>query len=87
MTDFKFTPNTITASSGKVVFFLVNSGSVAHDMVVTDSSNQQKGKSELVQPGDSATLEISNLPAGSYTFICDQPGHAASGMKGTLTVS
>jgi uncharacterized cupredoxin-like copper-binding protein len=87
MTDFKFDPSTITASSGKVVFFLVNSGGVSHDMVVTDSSHQQKGKSELVQPGNSTTLELNNLAAGSYTFICDQPGHEAAGMKGTLTVS
>ena len=27
------------------------------------------------------------LAAGTYTFECTVPGHAAAGMKGTLTVS
>ena len=26
------------------------------------------------------------LKKGSYTFLCPVPGHAAAGMKGTLTV-
>jgi uncharacterized cupredoxin-like copper-binding protein len=32
-------------------------------------------------------LTLDNLSAGSYKFICDQPGHETLGMKGTLTVS
>ena len=87
MTEFQFDPASITAPSGKVVFFLVNAGSVAHDMVVVDSSNSRKGASELVSAGDASVFTIDNLAAGSYTILCDQPGHEASGMKGTLTVS
>ena len=33
------------------------------------------------------TLRASNLPAGNYSLICDQPGHANLGMKGTLTAA
>jgi plastocyanin len=88
MSDYKFSPSTVTAKSGKVTIFLVNSGSVSHDMVVMSSDGTKTmGRSDLIQPSDSGELTISDLAAGSYPFICDQPGHAALGMKGTLTVS
>jgi hypothetical protein len=29
---------------------------------------------------------VVNAPAGTYTFICDVPGHEEAGMVGTLTV-
>jgi uncharacterized cupredoxin-like copper-binding protein len=87
MTEFKFDPSTISAPTGKVTFFLVNSGTVAHDMVVMGPGGDRIAASELVQPGNSSVFTVSNLTAGSYPFICDQPGHEASGMKGTLTVT
>jgi plastocyanin len=89
MTEFKFDPSTVSAPSGKVVFFLVNSGSTSHDLIIRDSSgNRVSGAaSELVSAGDSFVFTVSNIAAGSYTFFCDQPGHEASGMKGTLTVT
>jgi uncharacterized cupredoxin-like copper-binding protein len=71
-----------------VTLFLVNTGTVSHDMVVmTSDASKTMGRSELIQPGDSGVLTVDNLPAGSYHFICDQPGHETLGMKGTLTVS
>jgi uncharacterized cupredoxin-like copper-binding protein len=88
MSDYKFAPANPTVKSGKVTLFLVNTGSVSHDMVVMSSDGSKSvGRSELIQAGDSGVLTIDNLPAGTYQFICDQPGHAALGMKGTLTVS
>ena len=89
MTEFKFDPSTVSAPSGKVVFFLVNSGSASHDLIIRDSSgNRVSGAaSELVSAGDSFVFTVSNIAAGTYTFFCDQPGHEASGMKGTLTVT
>jgi len=87
LTEFKFDPSTISVAHGKVVFFLVNGGTISHDLVVTDSSGNRMGASELISAGDSAVLTIDNLPAGTYTFFCDQPGHEQQGMKGTLTVT
>ena len=88
MSDYKFAPAELTVKSGKVTLFLVNTGSVSHDLVVMSSDGSKSlGRSELIQPGDSGVLNIDSLPAGSYQFICDQPGHAAQGMKGTLTAS
>jgi len=87
MTEFKFDPSTMSVPAGSVTFWLVNSGSTAHDMSIKDSSGKTIATSELVSSGDSKAFTVSNLAAGNYTFICTQPGHEASGMKGTLTVT
>lgn len=88
MTEFKFTPGDIHVNAGKVVFFLVNDGSgTSHDLVIRDSTGKTIAKSELVSAGDSVVLTVDNIAAGTYTIFCDQAGHEASGMKGTLTVT
>lgn len=87
MTEYKFDPSTITAPHGKVTFWLVNSGSVAHDLVIRDSSGNRLGASELVSAGDSKAFTVNDIAAGTYSFFCDQQGHEAQGMKGTLTVT
>jgi len=87
MTEFKFDPSTISAPAGKVTFYLVNSGSVAHDLVVESPDGKKIAASDLVQPGNTSVFTVNNLSAGTHPFICDQPGHEASGMKGTLTIT
>ncbi len=87
MTEFKYDPGTLSVPAGKVTFWLVNSGSVAHDLIIRDSNNNRVAASELVSAGDSLAFTADNLVAGEYTFFCDQPGHEASGMKGKLTVT
>lgn len=87
MTEFKFDPSTIQHSSGKIVFWLVNSGSTQHDMAIRDSSGKTIATSELVSAGDTKEFDVTNIAAGTYTIFCSQPGHEASGMKGTLTVT
>ena len=87
MNEYKFDPGTITAPHGKVVFFLVNTGTVSHDLVIHDSSGKTISSSELVSAGDSHVFTVNSIDAGSYTFVCDQPGHEASGMKGTVSIT
>ena len=87
MSDYKFEPSTISAPSGKIVFYLVNSGTVAHDMVIRDASGSRMGASELVSAGDSFIFTVSSLASGTYTIFCDQQGHETLGMKGTLTAT
>lgn len=87
MTEFKFDPATFSAPSGKVVFYLVNSGTTSHDLIIRDSSNNRISGSELVSAGDAIVFTVDSIPAGTYTIFCDQSGHEASGMKGTLKIS
>jgi plastocyanin len=87
MTEWAFSPSTLSVPSGKVVFYVVNAGTISHDMVIKDSSGTSAGRSDLISAGDSFVFTVSSLSAGTYTFICDQPGHEANGMKGTLTAT
>ncbi|HVC76168.1 MAG TPA: plastocyanin/azurin family copper-binding protein [Candidatus Micrarchaeaceae archaeon] len=88
MTEFKFTPSDIQVPAGTVVFFLVNDGNgISHDMAIRDSSGKTIARSDLLSAGDSTVFTVDNLAAGTYTIFCDQPGHEASGMHGTLTVT
>jgi plastocyanin len=87
LTEFKFDPATISAPSGKVVFYLVNAGTTSHDLIIRDSSNNRVDGSELISAGDTFVFTVNSIPAGTYTYFCDQSGHEASGMKGTLTIS
>jgi plastocyanin len=87
LTEFKFAPSTLSEPSGKLVFWLVNSGTTQHDMAIRDSTGTTLFTSELVSAGDQKEFDVSNLAAGTYTYYCTQPGHEGSGMKGTLTVT
>lgn len=87
MSEFKFDPSTITAPHGKVVFFLQNVGTTSHDMIIQDGSGNRVAGSELVSAGDTFVFTVDSIAAGSYTYICDQPGHRDAGMHGTLTVT
>ena len=87
LTEFKFDPSTLSAPSGKVVFYLVNAGTTSHDLIIRDSSNNRVDGSELISAGDTFVFTVNSIPAGTYTIFCDQPGHEASGMKATLTIT
>jgi plastocyanin len=87
MSEFQFEPASLNAPSGKVVFWLVNSGRQAHNMIILDTAKHKVKSSDLVAAGDVSVFTVDNIAAGSYTIICDQQGHEASGMKGTLTIS
>ena len=88
LSEFRFDPASITHAHGSITFFLENDGTAAHDMSVYDpAGNSLIAGSELVQPGNDSTFTV-NLPnPGIYPFKCTQPGHADSGMKGTLTIT
>ena len=86
MTEFKYSPSTISASTGTVTFDLVNQGRTAHDMVVADSSGKVLGKSSLVGAGQEAEFSVQIPQPGTYQVYCDLPGHREAGMTGTLDV-
>ena len=87
MTEFKFDPGSIDAKAGTLTFFLVNGGTISHNMKIRDSTGAIIGGSELISAGDSSVFTASNVAAGTYTYFCSQPGHEQSGMHGVLTVT
>jgi plastocyanin len=81
--QLKFLASSATAKAGKVTIKMLNKSSVMHDIAIQGNGVQQTGP--LVSNGGTSTVSA-NLKPGTYTFLCTVPGHAAAGMKGTLTV-
>lgn len=75
----------LSAKAGNVTIDFNNPASISHDVAVEDSSGKELGVSDLVAK-NSATLDLSNLKPGTYTYFCTVPGHRQAGMEGTLTV-
>lgn len=87
LTEYKFDPGTISVPAGTSVFYLVNSGTVTHDMAIKDSNGATVAGSEPVSPGDVSIFTASDLAVGTYKLVCTQAGHEASGMVGVLVVT
>jgi uncharacterized cupredoxin-like copper-binding protein len=81
-TEFKFAVTPVAVKHGiKVAFHVTNKGQVAHDFKIGGK------KTRLLEPGQSATLAVSFAAKGTYAYSCTVPGHAQSGMRGTLQVT
>ena len=78
-TEFHFALSKSSVAKGSVTFKVVNKGKLAHDFKIAGK------KSPMVQPGKSTTFKVTLKP-GKIKYQCTVPGHAAAGMKGTLTV-
>ncbi len=83
MTDFAFSPATITLPTNGGTLRLVNSGAVVHNFQVAELSL----KSIDVPAGATVDFPIPAEKAGTYKVICPQPGHEGAGMVGSLVVS
>jgi uncharacterized cupredoxin-like copper-binding protein len=79
--EFRFTLSKRTVPTGTVTFRVANRGSIAHDFKIAGR------KTASLASGKSGTLRVTFRKAGKYAFLCTLPGHAAAGMKGTLTVT
>ena len=79
--EFRFTLSKKTVPKGAVVFKVTNRGTTAHDFRIAGK------KTKLLRKGASTTLTAALSKPGKYPFLCTVPGHAAGGMKGTLTVT
>ena len=79
-TEFRFTLSKRTVAKGALTFRVTNRGTVRHDFKIAGK------RTVILAPGKVATLRLTIGKAGKYTYMCTLPGHAAGGMKGTLTV-
>jgi plastocyanin len=82
MFEYGFTLSPSTIPAGNVTFVMKNTGTVTHNF---DIQGVMPGS--FLDPGGTATMTV-NLQAGrKYVYLCDVPGHAASGMQGTFVPS
>jgi uncharacterized cupredoxin-like copper-binding protein len=72
----------LDAPAGPVTLQVTNDGTMQHDLTI-DALNV---KTPLLDPGETAELELGVLEKGSYEVFCSVPGHRQSGMTATLNV-
>ena len=80
--EFKIGLSATHASAGPVRFEIKNTGKIPHAFAIAGAGVSTKTK--LIQPGKSAVLLVT-LKSGAYSIWCPVPGHAAKGMKATMT--
>jgi uncharacterized cupredoxin-like copper-binding protein len=87
--DFRFTPNRIDAKVGvPTIVTLTNRGTETHDLNFESLHMPGLGGVESqLAPGDTRTITLTFDQAGTHTFICTLPGHAAAGMTGAAFVT
>jgi len=87
MREYRFNPNPIQVTAGRIRFRISNVGTVGHDFsVLTPDGTRRIAHTALVPPGSWANLSV-DLAAGIYPVICTQPGHQELGMETTVVAS
>jgi mono/diheme cytochrome c family protein len=71
-----------TAPAGPVTVSMPNPSPIQHNIAI---QGPVKGQGPVVGNGGDSKF-TATLKPGTYTFLCQVPGHEAGGMKGTLTV-
>jgi uncharacterized cupredoxin-like copper-binding protein len=79
-TEFSMKLSKRALKKGTITFTVMNHGQLPHDFKIAGK------KSVVLAPGASSKLTVKFAKAGRYAFTCTVAGHAASGMKGSLTV-
>ena len=81
-----FDKTQLSAKPGTVTLTMNNpsSSGIQHGIAVEGNGVDQDG--QIVQPGATSTVTVSNLKPGKYEFYCPFDSHKQQGMEGTLTV-
>jgi uncharacterized cupredoxin-like copper-binding protein len=72
-------------NAGTYTFEVTNTGSMRHDFVV-EQDGEDVANTDVLQPGESTTLEVALTP-GEYVFYCSVGAHRAAGMEVPVTVA
>jgi len=81
--EFKISLSNKTAKKGLVRLVVRNAGTYPHALSIKGAGVSKR--TPLIKPGKSAVLVVT-LRSGRYALWCPVPGHAAQGMKATLSL-
>ena len=79
--EFRFTLSTKSVKHGPVTFAVTGAGALPHDFKINGKTTK------LLSGGQTQNLTVTFAKPGKYPYLCTVTGHAAAGMKGTLTVT
>ncbi len=80
--EWAITLATTSVKAGQITFNVSNTGAIEHNFVIVET----KFEIDATQPGKNKR-GTTTLQPGTYTIICNIPGHEEAGMKTTLTVT
>ena len=83
--SIRFDQSEYSAAAGNVKVVTVNEDTVRHTLLIIKDGVKVPNFKLVVAEEGAVDVGVINLAAGSYTVICDVPGH--QNMKATLTVS
>ncbi len=82
--EWRMDPAALTVPAGsRLVLTVRNDGSMPHHFEIAGLGLHLHN----IAPGASQTIELNADKAGTYTYLCDIPGHAQLGQQGTLTIT
>ena len=81
--EYRISLSSKTAKKGLVRLVVRNAGKYAHALSIKGAGVSKR--TPLIKPGKSAVLVVT-LRSGRYALWCPVPGHAAEGMKATLSL-
>ncbi len=82
LSEFAITPTDLEVAAGGSLA-VANTGAIDHNLKVKDTD---VATADLAG-GESETLDLASLEAGTYDIWCDIAGHETAGMTGTLTIA
>jgi uncharacterized cupredoxin-like copper-binding protein len=85
LTEFAIKMEPDSAPSEDVVFNVRNEGNAGHAFEIEGQGIEEETR--VLQPGESETLRVENMRAGSYEVYCPVGNHEDRGMKTTFTVT
>ncbi|WP_346619355.1 cupredoxin domain-containing protein [Blastococcus montanus] len=83
--EFSISVDERSVPAGSYEIEVVNAGSASHDLVV-ERDGEDVAATEILSPGDSATLTV-DLEPGEYVFYCSVGTHRSLGMEITIEVT
>lgn len=80
--EWAITLSSPTVKAGPVSFTINNTGTIEHNFVIVETKFEIDST-----PAGQSKSGTTTLRPGTYTIICNIPGHEEAGMKTTLTVT
>jgi len=86
--QYGFDPPTFNVKAGSVTIHYTNrqGNNRPHTLEIRTTDGRSIVKSDEIDPGKTTDVSFSVPTAGSYVFLCYNPGHADRGQRGTFTV-
>jgi hypothetical protein len=81
LTEYKLHPLTTHLRAGRLTIVATNRGKLAHDLAVARQGNIVIGRTTVIDPGQTASIEVT-LDPGTYRLFSSQSNDDALGLNG-----